>query len=75
MYGTGLKKFVLGLLVTALIFSGFTVAWGAPFVDSGKVVFGVYTDIQTMDPAESFVWYSWHVPSAQGSEVPRWHGL
>ncbi len=30
----------------------------AAFVDDGKVVFGVYTDIQTLDPHEAFVWYS-----------------
>jgi peptide/nickel transport system substrate-binding protein len=30
----------------------------AAFVDDGKVVFGVYTDIVTMDPHEAFVWYS-----------------
>ena len=54
------KKLALGLLVTAFILSSFSVALAAkePFVDCGKVVFGVYTDIVTMDPAESFVWYS-----------------
>jgi peptide/nickel transport system substrate-binding protein len=30
----------------------------AAFVDDGKVVFGVYTDIITLDPHEAFVWYS-----------------
>jgi ABC-type transport system substrate-binding protein len=30
----------------------------AAFVDDGKVVFGVYTDIVTLDPHEAFVWYS-----------------
>jgi peptide/nickel transport system substrate-binding protein len=30
----------------------------AAFVDDGKVVFGVYTDVETIDPHEAFVWYA-----------------
>ncbi len=57
---TVLKRLAFGLWITAFILAGFAVVASAdePFVDSGKVVFGVYTDIQTMDPAEAFVWYS-----------------
>jgi len=35
-----------------------TTASPEEFIDSGKLVFSVYTDIVTMDPAEAFVWYS-----------------
>jgi len=54
------RKFFWGFSFICLILSGFqTVAAGKePFADCGKVVFGAYTDINTMDPAEAFVWYS-----------------
>ncbi len=56
-----LKSFIKILVVVlALVGTSLTSVAGARagFVDDGKVVFGVYTDIQTMDPHEAFVWYS-----------------
>ena len=54
------KNFAFKLLFASAIWIIPAFASGAPgaFIDSGKVVFGVYTDILTMDPAEAFVWYS-----------------
>jgi len=54
------RRFVLGFFIIVFLMSsqGFASAAKEPFVDTGKIVFGVYTDIQTMDPAEAFVWYS-----------------
>lgn len=59
MYRTALKKFTFGLLVISFILSGFAVvkAAEAPFVDSGRLVFGCYTDVITMDPGIAFLWY------------------
>jgi len=45
-------------MALAVILIAFVPVAGAAFVDDGKVVFGVYTDIQTLDPHEAFVWYS-----------------
>jgi len=59
MRGTAFKKLILGSLVTVFILSGLEVATAAeePFVDSGRLAYGVYTDISTLDPAEAIIWY------------------
>ena len=59
MVKTSLRNFLLVLVATAIGISVVAVNdSSAAFVDDGKVVFGVYTDIQTLDPHEAFVWYS-----------------
>jgi peptide/nickel transport system substrate-binding protein len=49
---------IVFLCMALLILAGGIQAVQAKSVDDGKVVVGVYTDIQTLDPHEAFVWYS-----------------
>ena len=45
---------LISLILTASV--GITSAQ-QPFVDCGKFVFGIFTDISTMDPAIAYIWY------------------
>lgn len=48
----------LALVLAAVIACAGPALAGGKFVDDGKLVYSVYTDIQTMDPHVAFVWYS-----------------